>query len=337
MGSAKHVSKFKNTVEQEHGVELWNEWRARHKFEDLELYKCELPGKDLSKVDLSRAYLYGANFEGAILREANLSGAHLRRARFNRADLSDAWMLGAALHETEFKGAKLDGARVHGISAWRIKTDTETKQRGLIITPDDEPDVSVDDIEVAQFIYLLLKNEKIRDVITAVTSKSVLILGRFTEERKVVLEAIREELRKRHLVPIIFDWEPSPSRDLTDTIQLLANMARFVIADVTDAKSIPQELSTIIPHLPSVPVRLLILASQQPYIMIDHWLGPKFTSVLPVYPYESSDKLIAEFDEIVMQPVELWEQETDKAKAAIGALQRENEQLREQLRQSRKQ
>ena len=40
-----------------------------------------------------------------------------------------------------------------------------TKQQGLIITPEDEPAISVDDLEVAQFVYLLLHNEKIRDVI----------------------------------------------------------------------------------------------------------------------------------------------------------------------------
>ena len=42
--------------------------------------------------------------------------------------------------------------------------------------------------ELAQFIYLILNNEKIRDVINTLTSKSVLILGRFNiPERKAIL------------------------------------------------------------------------------------------------------------------------------------------------------
>ena len=62
------------------------------------------------------------------------------------------------------------------------------KQRNLVITPEHEPEITVDNIEVAQFIYLMLNNEKVREVIDTITSKAVLILGRFTEERKPVLE-----------------------------------------------------------------------------------------------------------------------------------------------------
>jgi hypothetical protein len=65
-----------------------------------------------------------------------------------------------------------------------------TKQQNLIVTALDEPEVTVDNIEVAQFIHLLLHNEKIRHVIDTITSKAVLILGRFTDERKAVLDAL---------------------------------------------------------------------------------------------------------------------------------------------------
>ena len=52
----------------------------------------------------------------------------------------------------------------------------------------EEPGITIDDIEVAQFIFLMLNNPKIRGVLESVTSKVVLILGRFTEERKKVLD-----------------------------------------------------------------------------------------------------------------------------------------------------
>jgi len=78
--------------------------------------------------------------------------------------------------------------------------------------------IQVDDLEVAQFIYLLLNNERIRHVIDTITSKVVLILGRFTDERKAVLEAIRDELRKRDYLPVLFDFQKPDNKDLTRTV-----------------------------------------------------------------------------------------------------------------------
>jgi hypothetical protein len=81
----------------------------------------------------------------------------------------------------------------------------------------------------------MLHNQKIRDVIDTITSKAVLILGRFTD--KAVLDALREELRKRNYLPILFDFSVPATRDITETVSLLARMARFVVADITDARS----------------------------------------------------------------------------------------------------
>jgi hypothetical protein len=94
--------------------------------------------------------------------------------------------------------------------------------------------ITVDNVEVAQFIYLLLHNEKIREVIDTIAKKAVLILGRFAGERKAVLDAIREKLRRQNYLPILFDFEKPASRDLTETISTLAHMARFIIADLTE-------------------------------------------------------------------------------------------------------
>jgi hypothetical protein len=56
---------------------------------------------------------------------------------------------------------------------------------------------------VAQFVYLLLNNEKIREVIDTLTTKAVLILGRFTPERKPLLEGLRQSLRTRNYLPVV--------------------------------------------------------------------------------------------------------------------------------------
>jgi hypothetical protein len=134
----------------------------------------------------------------------------------------------------------LTGCRIYGVSAWNLKLEN-AKQRNLVITGAGEPEITVDNIEVAQFVYLMLNNQKIRDVIDTITSKAVLILGRFTDERKAVLDALREELRKRDYLPILFDFNVPATRDITETVSLLARMARFIIADLTDPSSIPQD------------------------------------------------------------------------------------------------
>jgi hypothetical protein len=172
----------------------------------------------------------------------------------------------------------------------------------LVITPDDEPEITVDNLKVAQFIYLLLNNERIRHVIDPITSKVVLILGRFTPERKAVLDALREELRQRDYLPVLFDFDKPASKDLTGTVQTLANMARFIIADLTDPSSVPHELAMVVPGTP-VAVQPVLLEGQREYAMFvdlrirHHW-------VLDPYRYASPDRLIADLREHVIVPAE---------------------------------
>ena len=149
--------------------------------------------------------------------------------------------------EADLPGADLTGCYIYGVSAWNLKLE-RTKQQNLVITH-GKPEITVDNIEVAQFLYLLLHNQKIRGVIDTITSKTVLILGRFTDKRKAVLDALREELRKHDYIPILFDFDVPATRDITQTVSLLARMARFIIADLTDPSSIPKELEAIVPNV----------------------------------------------------------------------------------------
>ena len=318
------------------GVEAWNTWREKNPFEEIDLsgadlswallsgvnfhganlrnaniINAELGQSNLAGADLREAYLCGAylrgstlirtNFSGAYLNEADLRETFLKKADFNNADLSGACLNYANLVDVNFEESNLTNCYIHGISAWKLNLKNSI-QRGLIITDFDESKVTVDNLEVAQFIYLLLHNEKIRDVIDSITSKVVLILGRFTPKRKPVLDAIKEELRKRDYLPVLFDFKGPGSRDLTETISTLAHMARFVIADITDAKSIPAELQCIVPQLPSVPVQPLILDSDYDYALFKHIMG--FKSVLELYRYENQTELIAALGERVIAPAE---------------------------------
>ena len=74
------------------------------------------------------------------------------------------------LSDAKCDAANLTGCRIYAISAWNVHLE-KTIQTGLIITPLEEATITVDNLEVAQFIYLLLNNQKIREVIDTITSK----------------------------------------------------------------------------------------------------------------------------------------------------------------------
>jgi hypothetical protein len=124
------------------------------------------------------------------------------------------------------------GSTIYGISAWNTKLEN-TIQSGLIITRWKEPTITVDNLEVAQFIYLTLNNKKIREVINTIGQKGVLILGRFGGGGLEFLHAIAAKLREMNYLPIIFDFQKPDHRDFTETIMTLAGLSRFVIADLS--------------------------------------------------------------------------------------------------------
>jgi len=266
------------------------------------LFKADLSGADLSGADLSGADLSGANLSGADLSEAILIGANL-----SRVDLSSANLSGATLLGTNLTKATLTECHIYGISAWDVALIGAT-QNSLVITPPDQPIITVDNLQIAQFLYLLLDNQEIRDVIS--TTKVVLILGRFTPERKAVLDALRNIPHTKDYVPIIFDFDKPANLDTQETITTLARLARFAIADITEAKSIPQELVSIVESLPSLAIQPLLQRDSEPWDMYDHM--KKYPWVLPVHRYIDLPDLLATLEERVIGPVEHKAQELTK-------------------------
>jgi hypothetical protein len=262
-------------------------------------------GARLCGANLSHAYLDGASLNDADLSNANLDSANLNfadlsGARLTGADLTGATLFRATLVETNLSGASLTRCAVYGASVWDVQLEG-AKQDNLVITPPDQPTITVDNLEVAQFIYLVLNNPRIRDVIDTIAKKAVLILGRFATERKAVLDALREALRLQGYLPILFDFDKPASRDLTETVSILAHLSRFIIADVTAPSSIPKELEAIVPTL-AIPVQPLLQGATRPYEMFkDYW---KYQWVLEVHRYDEIDDLLASLAEHVIAPAE---------------------------------
>jgi hypothetical protein len=199
-------------------------------------------------------------------------------------NLTGAVLRHTSLAEVSLEGAILTGCEIYGIAAWNLKGTPKDQSNLIIRSTPEEPAVAVDDPEVAQFIYLLLHNEKIRSVIDTVGRKAVLILGRFTAERKAALDALRAALRLRGYLPILFDFDAPGSRDLTDP------------------RSVPQELTAIIPDLPSVPVVPVVLAAHREYAMFERW--KRYPWVLPILRYKDGADLLQRLQKSVVEKAE---------------------------------
>jgi len=256
---------------------------------------ADLRGADLSEVDLREANLNEADLTGALL-----IGANLKRADLSGADLRQADLRGTSLIRTVVNKAKISGSLVYAINVLDLKGEFE-EQKDLIITPSKTSVITVDNIKVAQFIHLILNNEEIRDVINTLTSRSVLILGRFSiPQRRSILDALRNKLREYDLLPIVFDFDRPTDKDFTETIKILAGLSLFVIADITNPKSSPLELQATVPdyQIPFVPI---IQEGEQSFaMMLD--LQKKYNWVLDTLSYGSIEALIKELKSAIIDP-----------------------------------
>lgn len=325
MSNPAHLDKLNE------GVEAWNSWREQN-----ENIAPDLSHANLERVNLAGANLRHANLEVARLIYANLKGAHLEGARLmgawlDASDLSGAHLEGADLFgaylshadlrhadlrgstlervsmvNSKLAGADLSGASVYGISAWDLDTDSTTVQRDLVLTPSaralgrtDGEGVFVDDLEVAQFIYLMLNNAKIRNVMNTVGNKGVLILGRFSPDRKPVLDALRSSLRRMKYVPMMFDFENTKDRTFTETIKTLAGLSRFIVADVTNPRSAPLELQAIVPDY-MVPLVPILQEGEEPFSMLADL--QRYGWVMPVKTYRSIEHLLENLDSKIVRP-----------------------------------
>jgi uncharacterized protein YjbI with pentapeptide repeats len=320
------------------GANAWNLWRQEYPeilpdLSSADLQDQDLRGFNLARTNLARAQLRGAKLDAASLQravlwkadlaeatltdadlsEANLRKANLFHAMLTGAKLQRANLTGALLVDTHLHRADLTGCFVYGCSVWDVLGLEEATQSGLVLLDVHsssrewdpsvfmQPALTVDRLQLAQFISLLLNNQSVRDVIDTATSKVVLILGRFKPERKAVLDAVRSYLQtQKTYVPIIFDFEKPSSLDLTETITLLARLARFIIADLTEPSSIPQELQAIVPEV-AVPVQPII-EGQQPYSMFRDL--SKYDWLLEVHRYSGVDDLLASLEQKVIASAE---------------------------------
>jgi hypothetical protein len=144
----------------------------------------------------------------------------------------------------------------------------------------------------------MVHNEKIRDVIDTIGRKGVLLLGRFTGGRIAILERLRKELRKRGLIPMVFNFDKPETKDFTETVRLLAGLSSFVIVDITNPRSAPLELQAVVPDY-MVPFVTVLEEGEKPFAMFeDLWVKYRDWVFEPI-GYATEDELVQGLDVLV--------------------------------------
>lgn len=132
---------------------------------------CTFDGAKITFSDLVDAYFQSCTFKNVNMRVCKIGSAHFIDCIFEDSDLSYCSAENTSFHGSSFKNTALenisfvksdfsntvlDGCRVYGISSWNLNLDN-SEQRNLVITKKNEPEITVDNIELAQFLYLMIK------------------------------------------------------------------------------------------------------------------------------------------------------------------------------------
>jgi uncharacterized protein YjbI with pentapeptide repeats len=259
----------------------------------------QIKGRNRIRFDgmhLSHVSVYNAFAEGLHLRDAVFDGAHFEEGDFSRADFSGAIFRNTKFNKTIFTGACFDGATfvncnlnrinlvgasfrvkeitetvVYGIAAWDLETSDDMKQSKLVIekTYDLYSDLiqhgkvplTVDDIELAQFVYYLSNHRKMRDTLNILNDRGVLLLGRFKDGGLERLYSMREWLQRQGYTAMIFDFARPDNLSLTETVVTMAGLSKFIIVDLSGT-SVPAELQSILGQ-----IKKPILAFGAPYAL----------------------------------------------------------------------
>jgi hypothetical protein len=141
------------------------------------------------------------------------------------------------------------------------------------------------------------------EIMSELSRRRVLILGRFSARRLPVLEAIKARLAEHDYIPELFTFARPDSRDLVESILGFAALSRFVIADLSEPRSIPQELQAIVPNLQSVPVVPIINEGGREFATFDS-IARRPNVVQPTIRYRGVADLETKLDDQIVAAAE---------------------------------
>ncbi|MGI0133540.1 MAG: hypothetical protein ACREBW_01085, partial [Candidatus Micrarchaeaceae archaeon] len=150
-------------------------------------------------------------------------------------------------------------------------------------------------------ISLLLSHNKLRTSFNAVMERGVLLLGRFSGGGLEILQAVATRLREERYLPIMLDLDRPDDRIHRKTVQALAGLSRFIIADVS-GPSVPPELYATVPHF-KIPFIPIFEAGREPFAMAVDLLEYPWV-IRPTVIFASTDELVSLVTSRIIVPAE---------------------------------
>ena len=114
-------------------------------------------------------------------------------------------------------------------------------------------------------------------------------MGRFSAKRKPLLDELYAALNSRGWIPLLFDFEAP--KGITQTFKMLASLAGYIIADVTDAAEIRVEIRHIVDHHRNVPIQPVLLDGKSDWFGSDELRGER-ALILDTFRYKDRAHLI---------------------------------------------
>lgn len=152
-------------------------------------------------------------------------------------------------------------------------------------------------IESALQMVRRLDDANFGELMSEMTKRRVLILGRFTGRRLKILKAIQARLEEHpnRYKAELFVFDRPELRDLVESIIGFAAFSRFIVADLSEPKSIQSELEAIVPHFMSLPVVPIINRTGKEYATFSS-IRRRQNVVQPTVRYRDLDDLLEKLD-----------------------------------------
>jgi len=289
-------------------------------FRQASFWLVDFASADLRGVRFGEARFIGIKLNGADLRGCNLQGVALKQAELMNADLSSADLSGVSLEYADLFQTNVSDAILFGVDLWGAKLSSTNLQDARLIechlsaTYDENLRLDgaiqqdfvigpgypkpcrllVDQFEVAQFFSYVLEHPTLSQMIQRIQLPVVLLVGSFSGEREAVAQAIKEELRQRHVIPMTFSVEDVVPPRLGELLAQLLRWVRFVFVDGTEAPLLLQELQRLLPDLPAVPMQPFWQgsATEDVFQEIKH-----YPQVLSPFTYSSANDVMRSLSE----------------------------------------